>query len=82
MPDGIISATEANRDFSKVLRDVEAGARVTITKDGRPVAVLAPVDAGSPAGRQKARERMLMLLREGLPIGFSGTLDRNALHDR
>jgi len=46
MPDGLVSATEANRNFSKVLRDVEGGASVTITKDGKPVAVLVP--AGSP----------------------------------
>lgn len=42
MPDGSISATEADRNFSKVLRDVEGGERVTITKDGKPVAVLSP----------------------------------------
>ncbi|HEV7373018.1 type II toxin-antitoxin system prevent-host-death family antitoxin [Arenibaculum sp.] len=82
MPDGVISAAEADRDFSRVLRDVEAGARVTIMKDGRPVAVLAPVEEGTSPRRGKARERMLALLHEGLPLGFSGALDRDALHDR
>lgn len=81
MPDGTVSATEANRNFSRMLREVEGGARVTITKDGKPVAVLAPA---GPAGAAdaKARRRMMDLLREGLPIGFSGPLDRDDAHAR
>jgi len=82
MPDGLVSATEANRNFSKVLREVEGGARVTITKDGKPVAVLAPADAPDAAGRAQARQRMMALLREGLPLGFSGGVDRDELHTR
>ena len=82
MPDGLVSATEANRNFSKVLRDVESGASVTITKDGKPVAVLVP--AGSPdlGGCEKARQRMMALLQEGLPLGFTGGVDRDELHAR
>ncbi|WP_448204622.1 type II toxin-antitoxin system Phd/YefM family antitoxin [Azospirillum sp. sgz302134] len=82
MPDGSISATEADRNFSKVLRDVEGGERVTITKDGKPVAVLSPAEAPAPDSREKARQRMLALLQEGLPLGFSGGVDRDGLHAR
>ncbi|MGQ9368028.1 type II toxin-antitoxin system Phd/YefM family antitoxin [Azospirillum sp. ST 5-10] len=82
MPDGHISATEANRNFSKVLRDVEGGARVTITKDGRPVAVLLPAAASDSGRREGARRRMMALLEEGLPLGFTGGVDRDALHER
>ncbi len=82
MPDGQVSATEANRNFSRVLRDVEGGARITITKDGKPVAVLAPAGAPDAGAREKARQRMMELLREGLPLGFAGGLDRDELHSR
>lgn len=86
MPDGSISATEAGRNFSKVLRDVESGERVTITKDGKPVAVLSPADAPCPESfpdsYEKARLRMLVLLREGLPLGFCGGVDRDDPHAR
>ena len=82
MPDGQVSATEANRNFSKLLRDVEGGARVTITKDSKPVAQLVPFEQGNAAGQQKARERMLSLLREGLPLNFTGGLDRDEVHAR
>lgn len=63
MPDGHVSATEANRSFSKMLRDVEGGA-----PDGDH--------------RRKARERMMALLRDGLPLGFGGGVDRDGLHSR
>lgn len=82
MPDGHVTATEANRNFSRVLRDVEGGARVTITKDGRPVAVLLPTDTPDTGAREKARQRMLGLLQEGLPLGFSGNVDRDGVHSR
>ncbi|HWK46494.1 MAG TPA: type II toxin-antitoxin system prevent-host-death family antitoxin [Stellaceae bacterium] len=42
MPDGTVNATEANRQFSRLLREVEDGGRITITKDRHPVAVLVP----------------------------------------
>jgi len=82
MPDGLVSATEANRNFSKVLRDVESGACITITKDGRPVAVLAPTGSPDSVSREKARQRMMALLQEGLPLGFTGGIDRDKLHAR
>ena len=39
-----VSASEANRQFSKILRAVEAGETVIVTSHGRPVARIAPVD--------------------------------------
>src|SRR5260221_10501781 len=79
---GWISATDANRNFSKLRRQVENGDRVTITKEGRPVAVLTPGGERDTPGREAARQRMLTLLRQGLPIGFAGGLDREDLHRR
>lgn len=82
MPDGFVSATEANKSFSRLLKQVEDGGQVTITKDGKPVAVLVPVDAAAAIGQEAARRRMLALLQEGLPIGYAGPLDRDAIHAR
>ncbi len=80
MTDAIVSATEANRQFSRLLRSVEAGGRVTITKDGKPVAVLVP--AGGAIGAEDARKRMLDLMDSGLPLGFGGGVDRDEAHRR
>lgn len=81
MPDeGFVSATEANRQFSRLLRTVENGGRVTITKDGKPVAVLAP--ATDSAGDQAAHRRMIETMRKGLPLNFHGGIDRDDAHRR
>lgn len=40
-----VSAADANREFSKLLRRVREGHTVTITSHGRPVAKLVPVGA-------------------------------------
>lgn len=40
----VVSAAEANRSFSKLLRAVREGKRVTITSHGEPVAEIGPVD--------------------------------------
>lgn len=41
----IVTATEANRNFSKLLRDVDKGKRVKITSHGRDIAELSPPSA-------------------------------------
>lgn len=43
-----VSAADANRHFSKLLRAVREGARVTVTSRGHPVAEMAP--PGPPVG--------------------------------
>lgn len=40
-----IGAYEAKTHLPRLLDDVEKGERITITKHGRPVAVLVPADA-------------------------------------
>lgn len=82
MPDGLVSAAEANRDFTKMLREVEGGARITITKDGKPVAVLSPADASVDVDRRSAHRRMMELLAQGLPLDFRGGVDRDDVHAR
>ena len=43
------SARELNQQTARVLARVEAGETITVTKNGRPVAVLRPYGAGDPA---------------------------------
>jgi len=49
-----VPAAEANRSFSKLLRVVREGGRVTITAYGQPVAELGP-PAASDTAAEKAR---------------------------
>jgi prevent-host-death family protein len=60
--DEIISAAEANRHFSRLLRAVQSGRSVTVTSHGRPVARIVPCDAESEK-RRAAREALLAELR-------------------
>ena len=54
-----VTATEANRSFSKLLRAVEHGERVEITSHGRKVAVIAPLETkASRETRVKAIETL------------------------
>ncbi len=79
---GKVSATDANRHFSKLLRQVENGERITITKDGKPVAVLAPVGHPDAGEREAALQHMAAVMRQGVPLGYTGPLNRDDLHRR
>ena len=57
-----ISAAEANRNFSQLLRDVREGQSYVVTSHGRAVARIAPVEDGS-ASAAKARSSLLSRLR-------------------
>jgi prevent-host-death family protein len=60
--DKSISAAEANRKFSEVLRGVREGRSYVVTSHGRPVARIAPVD-GEEHRRGKAKEALLAHLK-------------------
>jgi prevent-host-death family protein len=54
-----VSATEANRSLSRLLREVARGRRVEITSHGRKVAVISPADeAPTREQRLAALERL------------------------
>jgi prevent-host-death family protein len=57
-----VTAAEANRQFSKLLREVRAGETVLVTWHGEPVATIAPANATS-AARAKAKRRLMEDLR-------------------
>lgn len=48
-----VSATEANRSLSRLLREVARGRRVVITSHGRKVAVLSPADEPEKPTREQ-----------------------------
>ena len=48
-----VTATEANRSLSKLLREVARGKRIVITSHGREVAVMQPADPPKPTREQR-----------------------------
>lgn len=74
----IITASEANREFSKVLREVGGGTSFTITVHGKPMADLVPrVDTEK---MEKAKQRLLKRLRRQKPMN-SGTFSRDEAYE-
>ncbi|GLW60416.1 type II toxin-antitoxin system prevent-host-death family antitoxin [Hydrogenophilus thermoluteolus] len=63
-----ISAGDANRHFSSVLRDVATGEVVTVLSRGKPVATISPAPSGEPE-RESAKRALLERLRQQKPSG-------------
>ena len=57
-----VSAADANRKFSRLLRDVRDGRSYIVTSHGKPVARILPVDKNGAAARG-ARKALLKRLR-------------------
>lgn len=78
-----IGAREANRSFSKILREAESGKTVTITRNGKPVARLEPAVAKPTSGkaRERAIARMVELMEKGLDFG-GRRFTRDEIHER
>ena len=60
----MITATEANRDFSKLLEEVSAGEVIGVTKHGRMIATINPVVQKDEAAAQEHIREHLKKLRE------------------
>ncbi|GAB6050580.1 type II toxin-antitoxin system Phd/YefM family antitoxin [Hydrogenophilus islandicus] len=58
-----ISAGDANRHFSRVLRDVATGEVFTVLSRGKPVATISPAHCGD-SERESARRCLLERLRQ------------------
>ena len=56
-----IQATEAKTRLAELLRAVEHGEAITITRHGKPVAQLVPADSQDRANRKKAVEQIRRL---------------------
>ena len=75
-----ISAREANQSFSRVLNEAEGGSSIVITRRGKPVAVLAPYTRHTSVEREQAIERIIKLMRTGLPMG-GRRFTRDEMHE-
>ena len=75
-----ISAADANRHFSALLRDVSRGARITVTSRGKPVAT---ISAATPAGdRERAAARRALLSRlRAAPVTGARNWSRDELYE-
>lgn len=77
--DEIVTAAEANREFSRLLRGVREGNSYLVTSHGRPVARLVPV-AEDHDLREKARRELFDRLRKQ-PVLNAGPWTRDDLYD-
>lgn len=78
-----LSLRDANQSFARCIREVEAGEDFVITRNGKPVARLSPVNKRrvlTPV-QQAAWERLQAAALEGWDLG-GGPLDRDELHER
>lgn len=68
-----VTATEANRDFSKLLEEVSAGNAIGITKRGKMIATINPVQQiDEEAARARVLEHLSRLRQQpvlGIPRG-------------
>jgi len=77
-----ISAAEANRNFSALLRRVQQGERVTITSRGKPVAEIAPPGpALETADQREAAVRAILAERMSSEITWIGPWRRSELYE-
>ena len=73
-----VSAADANREFSRLLRGVRDGHSYVVTSHGRPVARLLPADENFT--RTAKRNVLLARLRKQ-PVTDTGRWSRDELYD-
>ena len=74
-----VSAADANRDFSKLLRAVREGGSFVITSHGKPVAKIVPFVSDDPV-RDAAKEILMAHLRSQPAIDV-GPWTRDELYE-
>jgi prevent-host-death family protein len=75
-----VSAAEANREFSRILREVREARSALVTSHGRPVARIAPAQR-SDAVTAIAREMLLARLRAQPITALGQRWRRDELYD-
>ena len=66
-----VQATVAKARLSELLRDVERGESITITRNGKKVAALVPVEDEERERREKAMDRFMEMRSQWKPTGMS-----------
>ena len=77
--DKAVSAADANRRFSEILRTVKQGRSVVVTSHGKPVAKITPVVEDELAA-EGARSALFARLRTARPVN-AGRWTRDELYD-
>jgi prevent-host-death family protein len=75
-----ISAADANRHFSTLLRDVSCGERITVTSRGKPVATITAATPTEDRERAAARRALLSRLR-ATPVTGARNWTRDELYE-
>ena len=78
--ENVVSAADANRNFSHILREVRGGASYVVTAHGKPVARIVPCEPADTA-RATARATLLQRLRDQ-PVTDIGPWNRDDLYQR
>ena len=76
--DDTVSAADAGRRFSEILRKVRDGRSVTVTSHGKPIARIVPISRNDSA--DGARAALLARLRDA-PIVTVGRWARDELYE-
>ena len=76
----VVSASEANRSFSSLLRQVAQGKRFTVLSHGRPVATIGPAQEAR-ASRMASRRALLARLAQQPATGEPRSWTRDELYD-
>ena len=74
-----VSAAEANRQFSAMLKGVSGGESYQVTSRGKPVAVVTPVAADSR--ERRASRRALLKRLQAQPVSGARNWTRAGLYD-
>ena len=77
--DKFISAAEANRQFSALLREVRKGRQYVVTSHGRPIARLVPISKDGDVA-MSGRAALLSRL-DGQPVCEVGRWTREELYE-
>jgi prevent-host-death family protein len=80
MTEAMVSAAEANRRFSRILRDVREGRSYVVTSHGTPVARIVPAREDE-ALAASAREALLARLRAQPVVVLGRRWSRDELYD-
>lgn len=66
-----VQVTVAKARFSELLRDVEHGEAITITRNGKRVAVLVPIEDDERERHRQAMDRFIEMRSKWKPTGMS-----------
>ena len=79
----IVSIRDANQHLSRYLERVEQGAEIIITRRGKPIARVLPMESRPSLSdaQRAARERLRERMERGYALG-GARVDRETLHER